>query len=93
MDVEAELRDTLDESRKRFMIKLPKQRWDSIHDPIMRELSMNEKWLSEAGEYLPKMISIIHKAVYVKKTIGKRAAGNGLEYDISARVIAYCLFC
>jgi len=93
MTIAAQVRDTLDESRKRFMVKLPKYRWNSIHDPIMRALRTNFKLLNDARIILPKIFSIVHKAVYIKKTMSKKAAGHALEYDISARVIAYCLFC
>jgi len=91
MQVEGELRDTLDESRKRFMIRLPKYRWDTVHDIIVRTLMTNREILKTTQLMVGKVYSIAHKALYVKKTLSKKATGT--SYDISARIVTYCLIC
>jgi len=75
------------------MIKLPKYRWDSIHDIIMRIIMTNPEAVIDANEIMPKLFSIVHKAVYLKKTLSKKSTSAFTNYDISARVVVYCIYC
>ena len=46
-----------------------------------------------ASVYIPKVISIAEKALYIKKTLKKKKiCESKLETKTVARVIAFCLF-
>ena len=86
-------KSTLDESRKRFMMQLPKVRFNHLQDVVVR-ISFSDKQFSvQAAYFIPKMISIIEKALYVRKTQSKKkVAEMSLGTETTARIYAYCLF-
>lgn len=92
MKIQNELRDTLDESRKRFMIRLPKYRWGSVHETIMKLIMTDEEVVMSAIYIMPKVFSIVHKAIFVKKTTAKKGTSAIMNYDLSARVVTFCIY-
>lgn len=66
------MKSVADEAKKRFMIQLPKLRYSGIQDEIIQILFRETEWVGLVKFYLPKIVSISHKAAMVKKCLKKK---------------------
>ena len=86
-------KSTLDEGRRRFMVNLPKVRYAHLQDVVVRLAFTDPQFSIQAAYFIPKMISIIEKAIYAHKTQAhKKASDMALSTDTISKVYAFCLF-
>lgn len=96
--------ERLCESRKRFLIRLPKLKYDCLQDKMLHLLYNDRDCIGTAYQYLSKCISIAYKAIIHKKQQTKKSVGawllddddkyskGSLDNDQCSRVVAFCLF-